>query len=128
MLEELLEEADQRAPRAPRVVRDRRAARLGTLSLWLMLGALVLQGVSLVQQLSYLFSPRPGELPLLVIVLIAAVAAGLAAVVVGCVAARKADGRRTGAFGAALALGFLVLFGAASWFGWGFLGALSAPI
>lgn len=128
MLEELLAEADHRAPRAPRAVRDRRAARLGAMSLWLMLGALVLQGVSLVQQLSYLFAPRPGELPVLVVVLVLAVAAGLAAVVVGGMAARKTDGRRTGVFGAALALGFLVLFGAASWFGWGFLGALSAPI
>jgi hypothetical protein len=128
MLEELLDEADRRAPSAPRVVRDRRSARRGALSLWFMLGALVLQGVSLVQQVSYLFAPRPGELPMLVLVLVAAVVAGVGAVVVGCIAARSADGRRTGVFGAALALGFLVLFGAASWFGWGFLGALSAPI
>jgi hypothetical protein len=128
MLEELLAEADRRAPHAARAVRDRRAARLGATSLWLMLGALVLQGVSLLQQLSYLFAPRPGELPVLAIVLVLAVGVGVGAIVVGCLAARSTDGRRTGVFGAALALGFLVLFGAASWFGWGFLGALSAPI
>ena len=78
--------------------------------------------------ISVFWAPRPGELPVLVIVLVLAVTAGLAAVVVGGMAARSTDGRRTGVFGAALALGFLVLFGAASWFGWGFLGALSAPI
>ena len=109
-------------------MRDRGAARLGAISLWLLLAALVLQGVSLVQQLSYLFAPKPGELPILTVVLVAAVLAGFSAVVVGCMASTKADGRRTGMLGAALALGFLVLFGAASWFGWGFLGALSEPI
>ncbi|MCR8671818.1 hypothetical protein [Agrococcus sp. HG114] len=130
MLEDLLAEAaaDQREARPPRAVRDPRAARLGTLSLLLLIAALALQGISFAQQLSYLFAPRPGELPVLVVVLVMAILTSLAAVVVGCMAAMKPDGRRKGVFAAALALGFLVLFGAASWFGWGFLGALSAPI
>ena len=107
--------------------RDRRA-RLGRLSLWLLAAAVVLQVVSLVQQLSYLFAPRPGELPMLVIVLVTAVLVGVAGVVAGCVAATVPGGRRTGVFGAVLGLGMLVLFGAATSFGWGFLEALSAPV
>jgi hypothetical protein len=63
-----------------------------------------------------------------VAVLVAAGVLGLSGVVVGCIAATKPDGRRTGVFGAALGLGLLVLFAAASWFGWGFLSALSAPV
>lgn len=101
---------------------------MGLVSLWLLAAAVALQVVSLVQQLSYLFAPRPGELPLLVIGVAAAVLVGLAGVVAGCVAATVPDGRRTGVFGAALGLGFLVLFGAATSFGWGFLDALSAPV
>ena len=88
----------------------------------------MLQVVSLVQQLSYLFAPRPGELPMLVIVLAAAVLVGVGGVVAGCIAATVRDGRRTGVFGAALGLGLLVLFGAATSFGWGFLEALAAPV
>lgn len=128
MLEDLLHETDapEREP-APRD-RDRRSARRGALSLWLLAIAVVLYGVSLAQQMSYLFAPRPGELPLVVAVLVAAMVLGLSGVVVGCIAATKPDGRRTGVFGAALGLGLLVLFAAASWFGWGFLSALSAPV
>lgn len=128
MLEDLLAEAP--APRAApaRSARDRRRARLGVLSLWLLAAAAALQLLSLVQQFSYLFSPRPGELPMLVIVLVAAVLVGVAGVVVGCLAATVPDGRRTGGFGAALGLGSLVLFGAATSFGWGFLDALSASV
>lgn len=98
------------------------------LSLWLLAVAVALQVVSLVQQVSHLFSPRPGELPVLVIVLVVAVLVGLSGVVAGCIAATVPDGRRTGVFGAALGLGFLVLFGAATSFGWGFLDALSASV
>jgi uncharacterized integral membrane protein len=128
MLEDLLDEAAAVERPARRVVRDRRAAFRGALSIWLLVAALVLQVLSLVQQFSYLFAPRPGELPVVIAVLATAVIVGLVGVVVGCMAATKADGRRAGVFGSALGLGFLVLFGAASWFGWGFLGALSAPI
>lgn len=129
MLDELLTDAPRptRAP-TPSSARDRRRARLGVLSLWLLAAAVALQVVSLVQQLSYLFAPRPGELPLVVIVLVAAVLVGLGGVVAGCFAATVADGRRTGVFGAALGLGMLVLFGAATSFGWGFLDALSASV
>ncbi|WP_306231802.1 hypothetical protein [Agrococcus beijingensis] len=128
MLQDLLDEAAAVERPARRVVHDRRAAFLGALSIWLLGAALVLQVLSLVQQFSYLFAPRPGELPIVIAVLATAVIVGLVGVVVGCMAATKADGRRAGVFGSALGLGFLVLFGAASWFGWGFLGALSAPI
>jgi hypothetical protein len=128
MLEDLLDEAAAVERPARRVVVDRRAAFHGRLSILLLLAAIVLQTVSLVQQFSYLFAPRPGELAILIAVLATAVLVGVAGIVVGCMAATKADGRRAGVFGSALGLGFLVLFGAASWFGWGFLGALSAPI
>lgn len=128
MLEDLLDEAAPVERPARRVVRDRRAAFLGSLSIWLLLAALVLQAVSLAQQFSYLFAPRPGELAVVVAVLATAVLVGLAGVVAGAMASAKPDGRRAGVFGSALGIGFLVLFGAASWFGWGFLGALSAPI
>lgn len=107
------------------VLRRLDRARLGPLSLWLLLAAVVLQGVSLVQQLSYTFAPRPGELPVLVAVLATAVAVGLCAVVCGALSLTSPRGRRTGAFGAALGLATLVLFGAASTFLWGFLEALS---
>lgn len=129
MLEDLLAEAP--APRRtapPRSARDRRRARLGVLSLWALAAAAALQGISLVQQFSYLFAPKPGELPLLVAVLVTAVLVGLGGVVAGCVAATVPDGRRTGVFGAALGLGLIVLFGAATSFGWGFLQALSASV
>jgi hypothetical protein len=116
------------APPPARVRSTDRRARLGVLSLWLLAAAVLLQVVSLVQQLSYLFAPRPGELPLVVLVLAAAVLVGLGGVVAGCVGATVPDGRRTGVFGAALGLGLLVLFGAASSFGWGFLAALSASV
>ncbi|MGM1029694.1 MAG: hypothetical protein ACQEWM_07435 [Actinomycetota bacterium] len=128
MLEDLLTETPAQRPAPVRSARDRRRARLGVLSLWLLAAAAALQVVSLVQQVSYLFSPRPGELPMLVIVLATAVLVGLGGVVAGCVAATVPDGRRTGVFGAALGLGFLVLFGAATSFGWGFLDALSASV
>ena len=127
MLDDLLTETPPR-PAPARSPRDRRRARLGVLSLWLLAAAVALQVVSLVQQLSYLFAPKPGELPLLVIGVVVAVLVGLGGVVAGCVAATVPDGRRTGVFGAALGLGFLVLFGAATSFGWGFLDALSAPV
>lgn len=129
MLDDLLTEAPPRTAPAPeRSARDRRRARLGVLSLWLLAAAAALQAFSLVQQLSYLFAPRPGELPVLVVVLVVAVLVGLGGVVAGCVAATVPDGRRTGVFGAALGLGLLVLFGAATSFGWGFLDALSASV
>ncbi|MFA4840859.1 MAG: hypothetical protein WC580_04045 [Agrococcus sp.] len=127
MLDDLLTETPPR-PAPARSPRDRRRARLGVLSLWLLAAAVALQVVSLVQQLSYLFAPKPGELPLLMIGVVVAVLVGLGGVVAGCVAATVPDGRRTGVFGAALGLGFLVLFGAATSFGWGFLDALSAPV
>ena len=111
-----------------RSARDRRRARLGVLSLWSLAVAAALQIVSLVQQFSYLFAQRPGELPVLVVVLVMAVLVGLGGVVAGCVAATVPDGRRSGLLGAALGLGFLVLFGAATSFGWGFLHALSASV
>ncbi len=128
MLEDLLTETPAPRPATSAPGRDRRRARLGILSLWLLAAAAALQVVSLVQQLSYLFAPKPGELPLLVIGVVAAVLVGLGGVVAGCVAATVPDGRRTGVFGAALGLGLLVLFGAATSFGWGFLDALSAPV
>lgn len=131
MLEDLLTDAPAPRPTArptARSARDRRRARLGVLSLWALAAAAALQVVSLVQQFSYLFAPKPGELPLLVAVLVTAVLVGLGGVVAGCVAATVPDGRRTGVFGAALGLGLLVLFGAATSFGWGFLQALSASV
>lgn len=128
MLEDLLHETDAPARASAPRDRDRRSARRGALSLWLLVIAMMLYGISLAQQLSYLFAPRPGELPLVVAVLAAAAVLGLVGVVVGSLAATKPDGRRTGVFGAALGLGLLVLFAAASWFGWGFLSALSAPV
>ncbi|WP_413318435.1 hypothetical protein AA0Z99_00475 [Agrococcus sp. 1P02AA] len=106
---------------------QRRRARLGPLSLWLLALAVVLQTVSLVQQLSYLFAPREGELPLVLTTVILASLVGCAGVVSGALAATTTDGRRTGIFGVALGLALLVLFAAASSFGWGFLQALSAP-
>lgn len=128
MLEDLLAEAPAARPAPLRSARDRRRARLGVLSLWALAVAVALQVFSLVQQFSYLFAPKPGELPVLVAVLVMAVLVGLGGVVAGCVAATVPDGRRTGVFGAALGLGFLVLFGAATSFGWGFLDALSASV
>lgn len=125
MLDDLMTDAP---PRPARVRSTDRRARFGVLSLWLLAAAVALQVVSLVQQLSYLFAPKPGELPLLVVGVAAAVLAGVGGIVAGCIAATVPDGRRTGVFGAALGLGFLVLFGAATSFGWGFLDALSAPV
>ncbi|ROR65124.1 hypothetical protein [Agrococcus jenensis] len=125
MLDELMTDAP---PRPARVRSTDRRARFGVLSLWLLAAAVVLQVVSLVQQVSYLFAPRPGELPLLVAVLVTAVLVSLSGIVAGCIGATVPDGRRTGVFGAALGLGLLVLFGAASSFGWGFLEALSASV
>lgn len=112
----------------PPALRRLDRARLGPLSLWLLGASVVLQGVSLAQQVSYLFAPRPGELPVVVAVLVAAAVLGVAAVVAGCLALGSPRGRRTGAFGAALALATLVLFGAASSFGWGFLENLSQTV
>ncbi|WP_146792771.1 hypothetical protein [Agrococcus baldri] len=114
-------------PAPARSAKERRRARLGPVSLWLLLLAVVLQLVSLVQQFSYLFAPKPGEYPLLVVVVVLASLAGCAAVVCGIAGATTTDGRRTGVFGAALGLAFLVLFAAATSFGWGFLEALSTP-
>ena len=107
MLEDLLAEAPAARPAPVRSARDRRRARLGVLSLWALAVAVALQVFSLVQQFSYLFAPKPGELPVLVAVLVMAVLVGLGGVVAGCV---------------------LVLFGAATSFGWGFLDALSASV
>ncbi len=112
----------------PSAVRRLDRARLGPLSLWLLGGSALLQALSLAQQLSYLFAPRPGELGAVIAGIVAATLLGVAAVVAGCVALASRRGRRTGAFGAALALASLVLFGAASSFGWGFLAALSATV
>lgn len=106
----------------------RRRARCGPLSLGLLALAVVLQVVSLAQQFSYLFAPAPGELPWLVGVVILAVLVGVAGVACGMIGATTADGRRTGVFGAALGIAFLVLFAAATSFGWGFLEALSTPV
>lgn len=122
----LADEAPRTAPvRAPR---ERRRARLGPLSLWLLLLAVVLQVVSLAQQFSYLFAPRPGEFPLLLTVVILASLVSFVGVVCGIMGATTTDGRRTGVFGAALGIAFVVLFAAATSFGWGFLEALSAPV
>lgn len=129
MLEELL--LDDEAPARPAPVRSatqRRRARLGPLSLWLLALAVVLQVVSLAQQFSYLFSPKPGEFPVLLAVVIFASLVGFVGVVCGIIAATTADGRRTGLFGASLGIAFLVLFAAATSFGWGFLEALSTPV
>lgn len=108
--------------------RKRGRARLGPISLWLLPAGVLLQVVSLVQQFSYLFAPKPGEFALLVVVVILASLVGFVGVVCGIVGATTTDGRRAGAFGAALGLAFLVLFAAATSFGWGFLEALSAPV
>lgn len=114
-------------PAARTTPSQRRRARLGPVSLWLLALAVVLQVVSLVQQLSHLFAPREGELPLVLTMVIVASVVGCAGVVCGAMAATTADGRRTGLFGVALGLAFLVLFAAATSFGWGFLEALSTP-
>ncbi len=127
MIDDLQRAAPAGRP-APRSSRDRRRARLGPLSLWLLLAAVVLQVVSLAQQLSYLFAPRPGELPLVIAVVVLASLTGCAGVVSGLLGATTARGRRSGVFGAALGIAFLVLFAAATSFGWGFLEALSAPL
>lgn len=116
-------DTDVDTDRAPRA-----GSRAGRASLALLALSVVLQGVSLVQQLSYLFAPRPGELPVVVIVLVAAVLAGLGAIVAGVMALRTRSGRRAGAFGAALAAATLILFAALTSFGWGFLEALSQPV
>lgn len=124
----LLEEPAPARPAPVRSTRDRRRARLGPISLWLLAAAVALQVVSLVQQFSYLFAPEPGEFPLVLTVVIAASLTGFVGVICGIVAATTADGRRTGVFGAALGIAFLVLFAAATSFGWGFLEALSTPV
>lgn len=129
MIEELqLAEPAPSRPAPVRSARYRSRARLGPVSLWLLLAAVALQVVSLVQQFSYLFAPKPGEFPLLVTVVIAASLVGCAGVVCGLMGATTTDGRRTGVFGAALGLAFLVLFAAATSFGWGFLDALSRSL
>lgn len=128
VIEELqFTEADDR-PAPARTAQERRRARLGPISLWLLLLAVILQVVSLMQQFSYLFAPKPGEFPLLVAVVVLASLVGFAGVVCGIAAAMTTDGRRTGVFGAALGLAFLVLFAAATSFGWGFLDALSTSV
>lgn len=106
----------------------RRRSRLGPVSLWLLLAAVVLQVVSLVHQFAYLFAPRPGELPLVIAVIALTALVGLAGVACGIAGATTPRGRRTGVFGAALGIALLVLFAAASSFGWGFLEALSTPV
>lgn len=122
----LADEAPRRAQaRSPH---ERRRARLGPISLWLLLLAVVLQVVSLAQQFSYLFAPRPGAFPLLLTVVILASLVSFVGVVCGIMGATTTDGRRTGVFGAALGIAFVVLFAAATSFGWGFLEALSAPV
>lgn len=124
---QLVDEAPAR-PAPTRSPAARRRARLGPVSLGLLALAVVLQVVSLAQQFSYLFSPSPGELPWLVAVIILTVLVGVAGVVCGMIGATTIDGRRTGVFGAALGIAFLVLFAAATSFGWGFLEALSTPV
>lgn len=133
VIEDLLD-ADE-APRSPaprsagpRSPEQRRRARLGAGSLWLLALAVVLQVVSLVQQFSYLFSPKPGEFALVIAVVVLASLVGFAGVVCGMLGATTADGRRTGVFGAVLGIAFLVLFAATTSFGWGFLEALSTPL
>lgn len=129
MIEDLqLAEPAPARPAPPRSARYRRRARLGPASLWLLVVAVILQVVSLVQQFSYLFAPKPGEFPLLVVVVVLASITAFVGVVCGVLGATTADGRRTGIFGAALGLAFLVLFAAATSFGWGFLEALSTPL
>lgn len=124
---QLVDEAPAR-PAPARSAAQRRRARFGPISLGLLALAAVLQIVSLAQQFSYLFAPKPGELPWLVAVIILTVLVGVAGVVCGILGATTTDGRRTGVFGAALGIGFLVLFAAATSFGWGFLEALSTPV
>ncbi|WP_405219607.1 hypothetical protein [Agrococcus sp. Ld7] len=106
----------------------RRRARFGPGSLGLLALSAVLQVVSLAQQFSYLFAPKPGELPWLIVVTGAAVLVGVAGVACGVIGATTAAGRRTGALGASLGIAFLVLFAAATSFGWGFLEALSTSV
>jgi putative copper export protein len=127
VIEELQLAEPSHRPAPSRSAKHRRRARLGPASLWLLLAAGLLQAFSLVQQFSYLFAPKPGEFPLLVAVVILASLVGFVGVVCGILGATTADGRRTGVFGAALGLAFLVLFAAATSFGWGFLDALSTP-
>ncbi|WP_206447491.1 hypothetical protein [Agrococcus sp. KRD186] len=128
MIEELQLAEPTSRPAPARSAKHRRRARLGPASLWLLAAAVILQVVSLVQQFSYLFAPKPGEFPMLVVVVILASLVGFVGVVCGVLGATTADGRRTGVFGAALGLAFLVLFAAATSFGWGFLEALSTPV
>ncbi|WP_092666048.1 hypothetical protein [Agrococcus carbonis] len=131
MIEDLLhaepEARPSRTAPAPSPM-HRRRARLGPMSLWLLLAAAVLQVIALVQQFSYLFAPRPGELALLIVITGVAVLVSLAGIACGIAGATTPGGRRTGVFGAALGIGLLVLFGAATSFGFGFLEALSTPV
>lgn len=124
---QLVDEAPARRAPAPSAA-ARRRARFGPISLGLLALAVVLQVVSLAQQFSYLFAPKPGEFPWLVAVTILTLLVGLAGVASGILGATTTDGRRTGVFGAALGIAFLVLFAAATSFGWGFLEALSTPV
>ncbi|WP_347755936.1 hypothetical protein [Agrococcus sp. ProA11] len=129
MIEDLQLVGEAPARPAPRrSAASRRRARFGPISLALLALAVVLQVVSLAQQFSYLFAPKPGELAWLIAVIGITVLVGLAGVASGIVGATTPDGRRTGAFGAALGIAFLVLFAAATSFGWGFLEALSTPV
>lgn len=131
MIDDLLLDSaspERSAPPRPESAKHRRRARLGPASLWLMLAALALQVFSLVQQFSYLFAPKPGELPLVILGVVLASLVGCAGVVCGLLAATTRAGRRAGVFGAALGLALLVLFAAATSFGWGFLEALSTPV
>lgn len=124
---QLVDEAPAR-PAPTRSATARRRARFGPISLGLLALSVVLQVVSLAQQFSYLFAPTPGELPWLVAVITLTVLVGVAGVACGMIGATTMDGRRTGVFGAALGIAFLVLFAAATSFGWGFLEALSTPV
>lgn len=128
MIEELQHEAPTGSPTPARTAKYRRRARLGPVSLWLLLAAVILQVFSLVQQFSYLFAPRPGEFAVVVVVVVLASVIAFSGVLCGILGATTAEGRRTGVFGAALGLAFLVLFAAATSFGWGFLEALSTPV
>ena len=102
-------------------------SRLGAVSMGLLVLSLALQCVSLVQQFAHLFSPRPGELPLVALGIGAAALCSVSAVLAG-VASLRTPSRRLGAFGAALAAATLVLFAALTSFGFGFLEALSRPM
>ena len=95
-----------------------RARGLGRLSLLVVPVAIVGQVVSLLQQVTHLFSPVAGERPGVIALLVGVTVLGVLGVGCGLVAASSPNGRRTGALGASLGGATLILFLVASLFLW----------